>query len=67
MHRRLSMLLLLLTLVFAPAVATAAESEDATGGTTGGFVLDLPEYDWGGHAWAKRSRLKPFVRRLFSP
>ena len=50
MLRLLSALLLLLGLVVAP-VATAAGEPDGPAiadGTSGGFILDMPEFDWGG-------------------
>ncbi len=48
MLRRLSTLLLLLTFSIAPLTASAEEPDETTGGTAGGFVVDFPEFDWGG-------------------
>lgn len=60
MLERLSTLLLLLALSVAPAAATAEEAEDTTGGTTGGFVLDLPVFDWGGQEPGDPETGQPF-------
>jgi len=60
MPRRLSTLLLLLTLACVPVAAAAEEPGGDGGGTSGGFVLDLPEFDWGGQQPGDPATGQPF-------